>query len=98
MARESVEYNGDFSPTRMDLLLAVFTVFGMPILCFMLYRYTGALIPLTVYYGVFCFALVKWRKQTLDYSTPKHWLSPFFWFFCFYNSFRFLLLGLAMIL
>jgi hypothetical protein len=41
---------------------------------------TGALLPLVLYYGVFCFGVVWWRKGTLDYVKPVKWVLPLFIF------------------
>lgn len=68
----------DFKSTNLDLALAVIATVGLPILCGKLYDSTGALIPMAVYYGVFCFGIVKWRKGTLDYRWPAKLLSPLF--------------------
>ena len=51
---------------------------GLPILCGKLYESTGALLPLVIYYGVFCYGIVKWRKGTLDYRWPEKLISPLF--------------------
>ncbi len=51
---------------------------GLPILCSKLYESTGALLPLVIYYGVFCYGIVKWRKGSLDYRWPEKLISPLF--------------------
>jgi hypothetical protein len=33
---------------------------------------------MVIYYGVFCFGVVKWRKGTLDYRWPEKLISPLF--------------------
>jgi hypothetical protein len=68
----------DFKSTNLDILLAIIATIGLPILCSKLYNTTGALLPMVIYYGVFCFGVVKWRKGTLDYRWPEKLISPLF--------------------
>ncbi len=71
-------FGGDFKSKKLDLLLALLTVFGLPTIGFYLFKLTGALLPLIIYYGIFCVGVVKWRKGTLDYRIPDN-----FWNFIF---------------
>ncbi len=73
-------FGGDFKPERLDLLLAILTVIGLPLVCWYLYDLTGALLPLIVYYGIFCVGIVKWRKGTLDYRIPDNFWNLVFLF------------------
>ena len=68
----------DFKSTNLDIALAIIATVGLPILCTKLYDLTGALFPMVIYYGVFCYGIVKWRKGTLDYRWPKKLLTPLF--------------------
>jgi hypothetical protein len=68
----------DFRSTNLDIALAIIATVGLPILCSKLYESTGALLPLVIYYGVFCYGIVKWRKGTLDYRWPEKLISPLF--------------------
>ena len=68
----------DFKSTNLDIALAIIATVGLPILCGKLYDTTGALLPMAIYYGVFCFGIVKWRKGTLDYHWPGKLISPLF--------------------
>ena len=68
----------DFRSTNLDIALAIIATVGLPILCGKLYESTGALLPLVIYYGVFCYGIVKWRKGTLDYRWPEKLISPLF--------------------
>ncbi|MFB6283593.1 MAG: hypothetical protein ABEK59_06625 [Halobacteria archaeon] len=77
---ESPEFGGDFRPERLDLVLAVITAIGLPLTAGYLYSETGALLPLIVYYGVFCVGIVKWRKGTLDYRIPTEFWNLVFLF------------------
>jgi hypothetical protein len=74
----STKSGTDFKSTNLDIVLAIIATVGLPILCGKLYDITGALLPIVIYYGVFCYALVKWRKGTLDYCWPKKLLTPLF--------------------
>lgn len=73
----------DFKSTNLDILLAVLATAGLPLLCGKLYDYTGAALPLFIYYGIFCVTLVKWRKGTLDYRWPRKLITPLFLGLCF---------------
>jgi len=68
----------DFKSTNLDIALAIIATVGLPILCGRLYDITGALLPMAIYYGVFCYGIVKWRKGTLDYRWPGKLLTPLF--------------------
>lgn len=80
--------NIKFQPTYFDLVLAIIAAIALPVFCGYLYPLTGALLPLVVYYGVFCFGIVKWRKGGLDYHLEKgnlrsqfsQYLTPLFFF------------------
>ena len=74
----STKSGTDFKSTNLDIVLAIIAAVGFPILCGKLYDITGALLPIVIYYGIFCYALVKWRKGTLDYRWPKKLLTPLF--------------------
>jgi hypothetical protein len=41
--------------------------------CWLLLDWSGALLPLILYYGVFCVAIVLWRKESLDYVRSISW-------------------------
>lgn len=68
----------NFEPNNVDLVLAIFTAILMPFILEIVYVFTGALIPMIIYYGIFCILLVKWRKKSLDYRFPKKWAFSFF--------------------
>ncbi|MFW5928635.1 MAG: hypothetical protein ACOCSL_05460 [Thermoplasmatota archaeon] len=71
-------FGGNFNPNKLDLFLALFTAFLMPLICYYLYQLTGALIPLIIYYLIFCVGIVKWRKGTLDYRIPDNFWNYIF--------------------
>ena len=73
-----VKYGTDFKSTNLDMLIAGITAVGLPFLCHFLYQRSGALLPILVYYLVFCVGLVKWRKGSLDYRFPKNLVSVLF--------------------
>jgi hypothetical protein len=74
----STKSGTDFKSTNLDITLAIIATIGLPILCSKLYDAAGALLPMFIYYGVFCFGVVKWRKGTLDYRWPEKLISPLF--------------------
>lgn len=67
-----------FRATNLDLLIALVATFFLPVACLFLLTNTGALLPLLLYYGVFCFGVVRWRKRSLDYARPVAWVLPLF--------------------
>jgi hypothetical protein len=69
-----------FKATNIDLVLALVATFLLPVACMLLLNWSGALLPLALYYGVFCFALVYWRKGSLEYFKPISWVWPLFLF------------------
>lgn len=60
-----------FEPDRADLAIALFAALGMPLLLRYVYDLTGALLPLFVYYVVFCWGIVRWRRGRLDYRAER---------------------------
>ena len=69
-----------FRSTNLDLALALVATFLLPLACMVLLDWSGALLPLVLYYGVFCFALVYKRKGSLEYFKPISWVWPLFLF------------------
>jgi hypothetical protein len=69
-----------FRSTNLDLALALVATFLLPVACMVLLDWSGALLPLVLYYVVFCFALVYWRKGSLEYFKPISWVWPLFLF------------------
>ncbi len=67
-----------FRATNSDLLIALVATFLLPVACYILLTNTGALLPLLLYYGVFCVGVVLWRKGSLDYGRPVAWALPLF--------------------
>ncbi|MBN2229656.1 MAG: hypothetical protein JW779_08665 [Candidatus Thorarchaeota archaeon] len=61
----------NFQPTSLDLVLATLAALGLPIAAGFLFNTTGALIPLFLYYGVFCWGIVKWRRGAVGYELSK---------------------------
>jgi hypothetical protein len=86
-----------FQPDKIDLILATIAALGMPFLCAWLYEVTGALIPLIIYYGVFCFGIILWRKRTLNYSIPIKFFSKEFFIVFFFEIIRMILAFLTLI-
>jgi len=61
----------NFQPTYLDLVLATLAAIGLPIAAGYLFDLTGALIPLFLYYGVFCWAIVRWRRGAVGYEINR---------------------------
>jgi hypothetical protein len=68
--------NGTFRATNTDLVIALAATFLLPVVCWLLWERTGALLPLILYYGVFCVGVVLWRKGSLQYVRPRSWALP----------------------
>lgn len=64
-----------WNPNRFDLLLAVLIVLIVPILARILYFFTGALIPLIIYYGA-AWGICIWRRGSSGYSWKTKKLIP----------------------
>jgi hypothetical protein len=61
----------NFQPTYLDLVLATSAAIGLPFAAGYLFNVTGALIPLILYYGVFCVGIVRWRRGALGYEINR---------------------------
>ncbi|MHA2374007.1 MAG: hypothetical protein ACXAEB_13405, partial [Candidatus Thorarchaeota archaeon] len=61
----------NFQPTYLDLVLATFAAIGLPFAAAYIFNATGALIPLFLYYGVFCFIIVRWRRGAVGYGINR---------------------------
>ncbi|UCH05208.1 MAG: hypothetical protein JSW05_03320 [Candidatus Thorarchaeota archaeon] len=61
----------DFQPTYLDLVLATLAAIGLPFAAGFIFNVTGALIPLIIYYGVFCWAIVRWRRGAVGYEINR---------------------------
>jgi len=61
----------NFQPTYLDLVLATLAAIGLPFAAAFLFIATGALIPLILYYGVFCVGVVRWRRGALGYEANR---------------------------
>jgi hypothetical protein len=74
------EGNASFRASNLDIAIAVVATFLLPAACWLLWQWTGALLPLALYYGVFCVGVVLWRKGSLQYVRPRSWALPLFLF------------------
>jgi hypothetical protein len=61
----------NFQSTYLDLVLATLAAIGLPLAAGYLFHATGALIPLILYYGVFCWAIVRWRRGAVGYGLNR---------------------------
>ena len=62
-----------WQPKKIDISMAAIIAILFPIIAGVLYRETGALLPMILYYGL-AWGLVKWRRGTTAYFNPfpKH--------------------------
>lgn len=68
-----------WKPGRFDLALAVLLAFGLPPLAGLLYKATGALLPMLLYYGL-AWGVVLWRRGSSGYRNPMPARPPlWFW-------------------
>jgi len=60
-------------PKKLDLFLAVLIAFLLPLIASLLYKFTGALLPMILYYGL-AWGIVTWRRKSTGYFNPfpKH--------------------------
>lgn len=71
---------GNFQATNIDMVVAIGATILLPVACNLLFGWSGALLPLILYYGVFCVGVVLWRKGSLEYVRPLTWALPLFLF------------------
>jgi len=57
-----------WKPKKLDIILSTIIAVALPILAFFLYKYTGALIPLIIYYSL-AWLLPIWRRKSTGYNT-----------------------------
>jgi hypothetical protein len=67
-----------FQSTNIDIIIALVATFLLPLACSALLDMNGALLPLALYYGVFCVLVVYWRKGSLEYVRPLAWVPVLF--------------------
>jgi hypothetical protein len=78
--------NANYHPKSLDLALAGIAAIVMPILAGYLFDFTGAIIPMAIYYGLFAILIVRWRRGHLDYKLQwgalraqfRSYLTPLF--------------------
>lgn len=68
-----------WKPTRLDLILAVLITLPLPLVTGWLYKHTGALLPMLLYYGL-AWGLVKIRRGAIGYRNPMPKRPPI-WFY-----------------
>jgi hypothetical protein len=67
-----------FQATDLDIVIALVATFLLPLACSALLDMSGALLPLALYYGVFCVLIVRWRRGSLEYVRPLAWAPALF--------------------
>ena len=66
-------------PKKLDLGLAAFFALLLPVVAGLLYGWTGALLPMLLYYGL-CWGIVKWRRGSTGYFNPfPKRITPYFY-------------------
>lgn len=78
MSSDSASIDKNFNPSSLDLVLALLATFILPITAYFLFTIFGALIPLLLYYGVFCYAIVYWRRGTIEYNRTFSLMTKYF--------------------
>jgi hypothetical protein len=66
-----------WKPTKLDLILSAGIAISLPILAHYLFQFTGALIPLLIYYSL-AWILPIWRRKGTGYNTKgfrKHQIA-----------------------
>jgi hypothetical protein len=63
--------HSSFQPKKTDLAIAFLTALGLPLFLGYTYSLTGAVLPMFVYYVVFSWVIVKWRRGRLDYGIRR---------------------------
>lgn len=75
-----------YQPKSLDLVLAITSALVLPLVAGYLFDFTGALIPMFIYYGIFAILLVRWRRGSLDYTIQwgqireqfRNYITPLF--------------------
>ncbi len=57
-----------YQPKSLDLILAITAALVLPLVAGYLFDFTGALLPMLIYYGLFAILIVRWRRGSLDYK------------------------------
>ncbi len=60
-----------YQPKSLDLILAITSALVLPLVAGYLFDFTGALIPMFIYYGIFAILIVRWRRGSLDYKFQR---------------------------
>lgn len=79
--------SNEFNPTFLDIAIALLATFFLPIVSYFLFIKFGALIPLILYYGVFCYLIVYWRKGSFHYHKRFSLLTNYFIVFLVFELF-----------
>ncbi len=68
-SNQSTNISTKWQPKKLDLGLAALIAVLLPIIAGQLYGWTGALLPMLLYYGL-AWGLVKWRRGSTGYFNP----------------------------
>ncbi|MAT45643.1 MAG: hypothetical protein CL609_25205 [Anaerolineaceae bacterium] len=68
-----------WQPKKLDLGFAAFFAILLPVVAGVLYGWTGALLPMILYYGL-AWGIVKWRRGSTGYFNPfPKQITPYFY-------------------
>ncbi len=74
-----------FNPTSLDIFLAVVATVVLPFSAYFLFHSFGAFIPLFIYYVIFCYGIVYWRRKSLNYTFKFSFNYSYFIAFLFFE-------------
>ena len=78
-SKQIIRVTAQWHPKKLDLFLAVIIAFLLPLIAGLLYGWTGALLPMLLYY-VLAWGIVKWRRGSTGYFNPfPKRITPFFY-------------------
>lgn len=68
-SNQNISAISHWQPQKLDLILAVMLALLLPVIASFLYGFTGALLPMLLYYGL-AWGIVKWRRGSTGYCKP----------------------------
>ncbi len=66
---QNVLVSAQWHPKKLDLFLAALIAFFFPLIAGLLFGFTGALLPMLLYYAL-AWGIVKWRRKSTGYFNP----------------------------
>ncbi len=77
--KQKIIQTAQWHPLKLDLCLSTLIAFLFPVLAGLLFKQTGALIPMLLYYGL-AWGIVKWRRGSSGYFKPFPKQITFFFY------------------